>query len=228
MSENHARATTRRRLPVWVWVVAGALLVGIAGTAALLMVNRGGSTVPPEAEVVTLPVPTPTVTAIEREPGTAFYDALPSQVLAFALADSAEAADLVAAGALEAYRMDYTDGSQGIEVQAGQWPTAEEASAVYDDLVAAAAGDAALPTATPTQTDDESGEDVADDMPTATATPQAVEDGTVLAAGAKAGRYTMVSHADGSGMVVWTNGTVVLSATGPLDSVRDVYTAFPL
>ena len=187
MSENHARATTRRRLPVWVWVVAGALLVGIAGTAALLMVNRGGSAVPPEAEVVTLPVPTPTVAAIEREPGTAFYDALPSQVLAFALADSGQATDLTAAGA-------------------------------------------ARPTATPGETADASGDDVADDMPsaTATATPQAVEDGTVLADGVEVGRYTIVSHADGSGAVVWTNGTVVLSATGPLASLRDVYTAFPL
>ncbi len=232
MTESHARAGGGRRLPVWLWIAAGVLAVGVAATVALLMGNRGGGPVPPEAEVVTLPVPTPTVSAIDREPGSAFFDALPSEVLAFALAETAEAPDLVADGALEAYTLTYTDGSQDLMVQAGQWPTAEEAQDVYAGLAETAAADAAAPTATPTQTaTDESADDMGDDagdQATEEADPGAVEEGPVLAGGQQVGRYTLVPHADGTGLVVWTNETVVLTAAGPLDELRDVYVAFPL
>lgn len=232
MTESHARAGSSRRPPVWLWIVAGVLAVGIAGTATLLMVNRGGSTVPVEAEVVTLPVPTPTVSPVEREPGSAFFDALPSEVLAFALAETGEAPELVASGALEAYTFRYTDGSQEISVLAGQWPTAEEADEVYARLAEAAVAGAALPTATPTPTEEatEEADDDAMDGETASATASAspVEEGPVLVDGTEVGRYTMTSRADGTGLVVWTNETAVLTASGPLAELRDVYAAFPL
>ncbi|MCV2393241.1 hypothetical protein OEB99_02870 [Actinotalea sp. M2MS4P-6] len=227
MTESHARAKPSRRLPVWVWIVSGVLLVGVAATGALLMVNRGGGPVPPEAEVVTLPVPTPTVTAIDREPGTEFYDALPSEVLAFALADTGDAPELVGDGALEAYWMDYSDGSQEVSVLAGQWETAEEADAVYGRLADAASADAAVPSATAepsTETEDTSA--MADE--TTSAAPSAVEEGAVLVDGQEVGSYTIASHADGTALAVWSNGTVVLTASGPLAAVRDVYEAFPL
>ncbi len=197
MSESHA--STRRRPPVWLWVVAGVLMVGIAATAALLAGNRGGGPVP-EASVITLPVPTPTVSAIARDPGTPFYDALPSTVLAFALSASADSPDLLAAGALEAYRMEYTDGTQTIVVQAGQWPNADDAGAAYTTLLAPLVPEGTTP----------------------------ADQGAVTVDGTDVGHYTLIDHGDGTSTMVWTNTTAVLKMDGPSDALRDVYAAFSL
>lgn len=197
MSETHARG--RRQPPLWLWIAAGTLAVGLATVLALLLGNRGGGPVP-EAEVVTLPVPTPTVSAIAREAGTPFYDALPSEVLGFALSASADSPEMVAAGALEGYQLEYTDGTQQVVLRAGQWPTADEADAAYAELLASIAPEGATP--------DDSG---------------AVEvDGTEV------GSYAMVTHEDGTGTVVWSNGTAVMELEGSADALPDLYTAFPL
>ncbi len=59
-------------------------------------------------------------------------------MLGFALNALAEETSLLVAGALEGYRLDYSDGGGGaLTVLAGQWPTAEEATAA---LTAATAG----------------------------------------------------------------------------------------
>lgn len=197
MSQTHARG--RRQPPLWLWIAAGTLAVGLATVLALLLGNRGGGPVP-EAEVVTLPVPTPTVSAIAREAGTTFYDALPSEVLTFALSASADSPEMVAAGALEGYQLEYTDGTRQVVLRAGQWPTADEADAAYAALLASIAPEGATP--------DDSG---------------AVEvDGTEV------GSYAMVTHEDGTGTVVWSNGTAVMELEGPADALPDLYTAFPL
>ena len=197
MTETHARG--RRQPPLWLWIAAGVLAVGVATVVALLLGNRGGGPVP-EAEVVTLPVPTPTVTAIAREPGTPFYDALPSEVLAFALSASADSPEMLAAGALEGYQLDYTDGTQQVVLQAGQWPTADEADAAYTALLAAIVPEGTTPGDT----------------------------GPVQVDGAKVGSYAKVTRADGTSTVLWSNGTAVLELDGPADAVPDLYTAFPL
>jgi hypothetical protein len=197
MSESHARG--RRRPPLWLWIAAGVLAVGVAAVVALLLGNRGGGPVP-EAEVVTLPVPTPTVSAIAREAGTPFYDALPSEVLAFALSASADSQQMLAAGALEGYQLDYTDGSQQVVLQAGQWPTADEADAAYAAMLAAVVPEGASP----------------DDT------------GAVEVDGSQVGTYATVTHEDGTSTVLWTNGTAVLELDGPADALPDLYTAFPL
>jgi hypothetical protein len=202
-------------VPIWLLVAGGVLLVAIAAAVALAMNNRGGGPVP-EAEVVTLPVPTPTVEPIAREDGSAFYDALPSTVLAFALSESGEAPDLLAAGALEAWTVGYTDGAATLTVRAGQWATAEAATAAYQGMVAAAVAEAGATA--------DAG-DAAEPSASASAEP---EEGAVLVDGAEVGRYTLVPRADGSAAVVWSNGTAVLRGDGPLDALRDVYAAFPL
>ncbi|HWS57237.1 MAG TPA: hypothetical protein VN257_01770, partial [Actinotalea sp.] len=97
-----------RRPPLWVIGVAAVLLAGLGVVAVLALSNRGGVVVVPEAEVITLPVPAPTVEPVVREPGTAFAEALPSAVLQYALAEIADEPTLVAAGALEGYRFVYT------------------------------------------------------------------------------------------------------------------------
>lgn len=196
MTETHARG--RRQPPLWLWIAAGVLAVGLATVIALLLGNRGGGPVP-EAEVVTLPVPTPTVSAIARDPGTPFYDALPSEVLAFALSASADSPEMLDAGALEGYQLDYTDGAQTVTVLAGQWPTAEEASAAAAILVTAASdGAAAEPTTAPVEVD-----------------------------GTEVGTATTIEH-DGTTTIVWTNGTAVLQASGPSAAVPDLYTAYAM
>lgn len=176
MSETHARG--RRRPPLWLWIAAGVLAVGVAAVVALLLGNRGGGPVP-EAEVVTLPVPTPTVTAIAREAGTPFYDALPSEVLAFALSSSADSSAMLDAGALEGYQLEYTDGTQQVVLQAGQWPTADEADAAYTALLASIVPEGSTPG----------------------------ESGPVQVDGAKVGSYAKVTNQDGTATVVWSNGT---------------------
>lgn len=222
MSESHSRG--RRRPPIWLWVVAGVLLVGVAAVAALLMSNRGGGPVP-EAEVVTLPPPTPTVDAISREAGTALFDALPSTVLAFALSATSDAPALVQAGALEAYTMQYTDGSQQVTVVVGQWPTDAEAEAAYQAAADAAAAVAAAPPVSESPSADES----VDPEDTTSPTPvEPVEEGGVEAGGTEVGRYTLALRADGTATMVWRNGTVMLQADGPAGAVRDLYTGYAL
>ncbi|MDO8121813.1 hypothetical protein Q6346_10870 [Isoptericola sp. b490] len=214
MTESHARG--RRQPPIWLWVVAGVLLVGVATTIGLLLGNRGGGPVP-EAEVVTLPVPTPTVSPIARDTGTPFYDALPSTVLAFALSGTGQDEGMVNDGALEAYRLQYTDGSATLTLLAGQWPTTDEAAAEYQTLaqqLAAEASASAQPGAEPSAG--------------STASPAGPEEGAVLADGQEVGRFTYAPHADGSATIVWSNQSAVLRLDGPSDVLRDVYAAFPL
>ena len=192
------KATGARRVPVWLYIAAGVLLVALAGTTALMLSNRGGAMVP-EAEVVTLPVPTPTVDPIARETGTAFYEALPSTVLAFALDESAAAPELGAVGALEGYRLGYTDGATTLGLLAGQWATAEAATSAYTTLVESA-GESA----------------------------EAATSGDVEVDGTAVGTFTMATGADGAGVLTWSNGTAVLQLSGPAAALEDVYTAFPL
>lgn len=204
MSETNAhetrRATNGRSTPPrWVLIAGGAVLLVAVVVAIVLATRGGGEPEPLEPEVVTLPVPTPTVEPVERAEGTAFAQALPSTVLQLALSAFAEEPSLVRAGALEAYRLDYTDGgTTEVVVLAGQWATPEEAAAAMADAVAAG-------------------------------TPEGAEttEGTVEVDGAQVGTSVLVAG-DGTDTVWWTNGTVMLQATGPSGTVADVQTAYPL
>ncbi len=205
----------RRRVPMWVYVAVGVLVVALALVTALVLSNRGGSVVP-EAEVVTLPVPTPTVSAITRETGTAFYDALPSTVLAYAMDESTAAPELGTLGAYEGYRLGYTDGSSTVTLLAGQWEDAAKATAAYAALSGTGAG--ATASATPS----------ADASATPSATSAATTSGDVTAGGAVVGSWSMTTNADGTGVLTWSNSTVVLQLSGPAGALHDLYEAFPL
>lgn len=126
----------RRRPPRWVWIAVGAVVLVVVAVVAYLAMNRPE----PEAlepEVVTLPVPTPTVEPVERPEGTAFAQALPSTVLQYALTGLADHPDLIAQGALESYVATYGDGGGAeLTVVAGQWETPEEATAALEALAA--------------------------------------------------------------------------------------------
>lgn len=199
MTSSHARAPRRRGAVVWLWVVVGVVVLALAAVAALWLTNRGGAPEEPKPSVVTLPYPTPTVSAIPKVDGSDFYDALPDTVLAFALSQVAPGDAMLGAGALEGYQLDYTDGAQTATVLAGQWPTAEEATAAAALLVTAASeGATGEPTTAP-----------------------------VEVAGAEVGTATTVEH-DGTTTVVWTNGTAVLQVSGPSAVVPDLYTAYTM
>ncbi len=52
--------------------------------------------------------------------------------------------------------------------------------------------------------------------------------GDVTVEGETAGTYAVTPGEEGTSVVTWRNGTVVLQATGPAALVEDFYTAFPL
>lgn len=193
----------RRRPPVWLLILAGLLVAGLGVVAVLMVTNRGGGLVP-EAEVITLPVPTPTVEAAPREPGTAFSDALPSVVREFAVTAVAADPTFLAAGALESHRADYTDGTRALVLLAGQWPTSQEATVAADATVAAQVAAAGEVEGSP------------------------VEEGVVEVDGTTVGAWTLVPRADGTATLTWTNGTAVLVMDGPAEALPDVFAAFPL
>ncbi|HQY34501.1 MAG TPA: hypothetical protein PLS68_11090 [Actinotalea sp.] len=195
--------TARRRPPLWLVAVAAVLVAGLGVVAVLVLSNRGGGIVP-EAEVITLPVPTPTIEPMVREPVTAFADALPSTVLQLALTELAAEPTVLAAGALEGYRLVYSDGGTLTLVgTAGQWATVEAATTAASALVAA-------------------------QVAAAGADADPVQEGPVLVDGTEVGRYSLVPRADGTGTITWTNQSVVLQLDGPADSLLDVHTAFTL
>jgi len=211
--------------PRWLLPAAiGVAVVVVIGVVAGIIASRSSGSddaPPPVASTILLPSPTPSVDPVARTATTAFAAALPTSVLQYALATSEPYPDWQAAGAIEAYTETYTDGESGtVSVQVGQWESAEEAGAFAATLVAA------LPQATA---------DTATDAPTASASASAAADapdlpqsGDVTAGGQKAGTYTIVDAGDGTGIAVWTNGTVVFRVVAPVDEIVDVYSAFPL
>lgn len=203
----------RRRPPLWALIAAGVAVVALV-VVGVIVATRGGPVVTPEAEVVTLPVPTPTVEPVAREGGSAFFQSLPSTFLAFALAEAGEHEPLLVAGALEGYRLVYTDGARAVTVYAGQWADAAGAEATFDQIAALAALPAeAAPTPSPSASTEPLPEP---------------EQGPVEVGGEQVGRYMLVAHADGTGSAWWTNGSVLIQIDGPYDALHDAYAAFPL
>lgn len=238
----------RRRPPLWLLILIGVVVIAGAVVAVLLLTGKDEPEAPPAA-TVTLPAPTPTIDAISREPGTAFYDALPSEVLQFALTEAGADTSLMVGGALEAYHLVYSDGATAtLTVTAGQWADAAGVQAYFDSVLAAAtaelgeipeadavedAGTDSAGTAADDAPDDT--DDAADtaDGTAATATPTeeplpSPVQGPVEVDGQEVGRFLFVPRADGTGTISWTNSTVFVTVVGPWTGLRDVFRAYPL
>ena len=128
----------RRRNLLIAAVVGGVVVVGVAAAALSGAFDAAEPVPTPTASTITLASPTPTVAPIARQPISAFADALPSTVLDLALTAIAPQPPLVAANALEGYRLDYSDGgSVAVALDAGQWETPEAATAASAPLAAA-------------------------------------------------------------------------------------------
>lgn len=195
-----AAPSPRRRRRGRAWLVV--LLVGlvVVGGAVTFVVARGGAD--QVLPTVVLPPPTPTVTPVPRDTVTAFQQALPETVLAFAVAGQTEAADLLDAGSVEAYDVAYTDGQAEVTLRAAQWPSPDEAATALSELLAQPA---------PTST--------------ATAAPTTARDEPVEVAGAPVGRVIVVD--DGVvARAVWTNGATTFQLDGPAGTVEAFYDAF--
>ncbi|MGY4644007.1 hypothetical protein [Cellulomonas sp. URHB0016] len=198
--------------------VAVLVVIGVVGGILASRDTGGDDAPPPVATTVLLPSPTPSVEPVARAATTAFAAALPTSVLQYALATSEPYPDWQAAGAIEAYTETYSDGGSGtVSVQVGQWESADEAAAYAATLVAALPTAAAAPAPTGTAS-----------ASAAASAPSLPQSGDVTAGGQKAGTYTIVDAGDGTGVAVWTNGTVVIRVVAPVDEVVDVYSAFPL
>lgn len=231
----------RRRRVGWVAAVV-VLAIGAAGVAVVLT-NAGRAQGPPPP--VVLPAPTPTVQAVEREKATAFQQALPDEVIAFAVAGQQEDFVLLDAGAAEAYVLTYTDGELTVTLRASQWPAVEDAVATMTRLEAAAvpsaaalAGAAASPEAAgPADAAASDGapeaDDAAppgsggDDVPLDPGASIDVREEPVLVGGVEAGRV-VISGSALEARAIWTNGATVLELRGPGAVIAALYDAFPM
>lgn len=213
----HART---RRVPPWVLAVAGVVVIAVVGGVVALLATNRADTPPPEDVVVTLPAPTPTVEPVERPAGTPFADSLPPTVLQYALAEQGPHSPLLLDGALEGYRLVFTDGAgTDLVVLAGQWRDAAAATQAFDarraevEAAAAAAAETAAPEPSDGATAGEGSEG---------------SEGTVEVDGTEVGAYVIVPLPDGTGTALWRNGTVVVEVVGPADALPAFFAAFPL
>lgn len=224
----------KKRPPLWLLIVLGLVVVGAAVALVVLLTTDRTQPEPAPASTITLPPPTPTIDPIERAEGTAFQQALPATVLQFALTEEGEHEPLLAAGALESYRLVYSDGGDAtLTVLAAQWPD-DAGPAAQLEAVLAELGDVPEATdepadETPEATEPADGEDgeEGEGTPTPEPPPGPVQ-GPVLVDGTEVGRYVFVAREDGTGTVWWTNTTVFIQLDGPWQVLRDVFAAFPL
>lgn len=221
---------SRRRVPLWLLVLAGLLVVGGVVAAVLLLGNAPEPPEQPAAATVTVtePAPTPTVPPLEREGGSAFSQALPATVVDLSLTEQVEDEAQLLAGALEGYRLTYSDGAEQVTLLAGQWRDAAAADAALEQVRAQLLAGAEQAGATDEGSTDEGATDEAEGEVPAPGAPTAPEEGPVEVDGEQVGRYVLVPRADGSAALAWTNGTALLRLEGSLDAVRQAYAAFPL
>ncbi len=190
----------RRGQPRRLVLIAIAVVVVIIAVAAWLVVGGRGA---PAATTTTLhvPSPTPTLSPASR-PDTPFAATLPTTVLQYALTSSGDNGEWTAAGALEAYLDEFSDGGSGtLTLRSGQWATRDEAQTAFAAFTAGAApleGGSLKPT------------------------------GTVFVDDADVGSYLVADAGEGNATVTWSNSTAVLQLTGPVDEVERAYQAFPL
>jgi hypothetical protein len=218
-------ARGRRRWVLVGAVVAAVLVLAGGGTAWFLTRDSGGAAAAPPD--VVLPSPTSSVEPVARPATTAFAGALPTTLLQYALASSADDEALLAQNAVEAYAETYTDGADGtVSVQAGQWETPEQAAAVLAAVTGApATAEPAAGAGTEGTADAATDGDSADE---AAGGPTVLLQDEVLVDGAPVGTVTVVDQGDGTGVAMWSNGTTVFVLRGPASDIRNLYAAYPL
>ncbi|MFP3714126.1 hypothetical protein [Puerhibacterium sp. TATVAM-FAB25] len=181
---------------------AGGVVVAVALLTALVWPGFALPAEPAPAATVTAPPPSPTVSPAAREgEQTELTDALPDTVLQYAQRGFAESTTWGAQDdVVEAWEITYADGAGAgaVEITVQVGQWADEPAA--EGFAAAWLEDAGEP----------------------------AEEGEVTVGDEVTGAYAVVPGADGAATVMWRNGTVVITATGPADAVEDLYSAYPL
>ena len=190
------RAKAKKRTPVIAVVAVVAVAAVVLGILGARGTFKSAPTYTPIPSVVLVPPPTPTVAPVPYEATTDLGATIPEAVLAYALAvvtevDTRHSPDdpLQVAGAVEAYRITYTNGSEQIHLELAQWREEAEADAYAQSVLASA----------PTES----------------------------VSGVSLGVSRLWEDGDG-GFAIWTNGTVVLTATGPYEDLISFQEAYPL
>ncbi len=199
-------------MPWWGWVLAALV---IAGAVAAVWLTQGGSGpgATPRGVVVTASAPTPSASPVDRGEGSELHQAIPGTVNQDVLtALTPESAWVADRGAIEAYTAVYTGAADPLSaspavgtytVVVGQWATAQEAAAAAEGIADESVG------------------------------AQAVT-GEVTVAGATVGKSWISPEASdsaaasGDATAVWTNGTVVISATGPASDLKRFFDGYGL
>lgn len=218
-SRAAARVPAPRRSllrPAVIWPAVAALVVVVAVAAFLLLRDNLGAPEASPAPTVTrtLPAPTATTDPVDRGEGSALFVALPGTVRQYVLiaispADTAVSADpavpAVDGGALEAYSLTYAGALPDAGDPADVEYTVQVSQWATAEEATAAAAALAAPLAPASST------------------------GQVQAVGVSVGAFSLFGE-DGPGTAdaVWTNGTVVLHASGPAADIRNFYLAFSL
>lgn len=189
--------------PPWLpWAVGGVVALVVVVVAILLLTGDDATTEPsaPATVEVVGPEPTPGVEPVARGEGSALYLALPDAVRQYALTAIAPSDAFAAAAALESVATTYTGPLDGADVE-------------YSVVVGQwpTPEEAAAHAAT---------------LVAGAGTP--VSTGEVTAAGAPAGTFSILGVDDATSTVIWTNGTVLLQATGPAADIENFYLAFAL
>ncbi len=201
-------STASSRRPMWLSLIAVAVVLVLAGGAALMWqtTREPDPAITPPPVTVTNPAPTPAITPIAKESGSDFYNLLPDTVRQYALMNVKVIDPPKASRSLESVTLTYSDGDgltgdrDALTVTATRWETTEQAAkhaADHDAAAAKAHPDAPL-----------------------TESPVDV-DGTAV--GTALQRLGEVE-----GQITWTNGTSVLTVSGPVINLLDFYTAFPV
>lgn len=202
-----------RKVPWWGWLIAAVVLMCGSIVAFWIAQNSGSSTVAVSNVVVTAPAPTSSVSPVDRGEGSALHQAIPGTVNQYALTKlQAESTWVADRGAIEAFTATYSGAVDPLDatsaqgtytVTVGQWSTAKEATTEAKKLAASLVGD------------------------------QAVQ-GDVMVSGKKVGQsWSAPATAAGAdstaeATTVWTNGTVVLSATGPASDLARFFAGYGL
>ncbi|PFG34162.1 hypothetical protein [Sanguibacter antarcticus] len=198
-------ASARRKLPgpPWLpWAIGGVLLLAVVVGLVVWLTGEDASepTEMPSAVEVVLPEPTPVAEPVDRGDGSALLLSLPGAVRQFVLTAIAPSDAFAAAAALESVAATYTGPLDGSDVD-------------YEVVVGQ------WPTAE---------EAAAQAATTVAAGSEPVSSGEVTVAGEPAGTYSIMSVDEETSTAVWTNGTVLLQATGPTSDIENFYLAFSL
>ncbi|MDR2567307.1 MAG: hypothetical protein LBC97_14835 [Bifidobacteriaceae bacterium] len=133
---HSADATPQSR--TWLWASILAVMMMVAAALLYIFVVRekdaGARPQPTITVTYTASPPAPKISPSPREPGTEFYDRIPSVLGTYVLTATGENPDWEALGAFDSYTLTYSDGDQETTLLAGQWRTDEAAAEAFASL----------------------------------------------------------------------------------------------